>query len=224
MTKVVTYLNTTRTKARKASAPIVAVDPIHAAISAWAKAYAAFEAVVADEEILEDKIRPIEKRLGVHITTVRPSFDIGVSMPGALGFTTTHVEDASAIRKHFTNKRRSDEGRPGYVTKSQWRKICAAEERKALKRLRRGQRELSQLQKKHGWKAHQDRYDAVGDVEQTALRKLARTVPTTAEGVAALAAWAAEHYHNDLAGTRWHAPETVYRTIARAVKRLNRTK
>lgn len=63
-------------------------------------------------------------------------------------------------------------------------------------------RRVKRLQDKNGWTAMQARYDAANDVLNASLTAVERTKPTTAAGISALAAYAAEICDDQLEGDR----------------------
>ena len=198
-------------RAAKASEPVI--DPTTAAIATFEKAWAAFETLVGEEQRLETKLRPIEAKLGVDISTHRPSYDIGIPY--------ARFETDGDVRKYFAKQRK--DGPPlsfAPISKTAWTKQCARQQKDASKRLRKRQRDLKRLQDKHGWTNFERRYDAASLATGTALEKLVRTTPTTFEGLATLSAWASDNYEEHLEGTRWNATELLFDTITRSAKRL----
>jgi hypothetical protein len=211
-------------RAAKASAPVI--DPTLAAIAAYEKSWAAFDTVVGEEAKLETKLHPIEQRLGVDITTHRPSFDVGVDRwthEAFGGVFTGRVESEAEIKAHFAKLRKK--GPPPInagMSKRAWARYCANELRAATKRLRKAQRELKRLQDKYGWTDFERRYDATNEAANVALEKLIRTMPTTLAGLVTLAEWASKNYDDHLEGQRWNAAELCFDSLARAAKRLGR--
>ena len=190
---------------RRTAAKEAAPDPVFAAIEAHAKAWAAFEAVVSQEQALEDKLRPIEQRLGVDITTHRPSFDLGAGI---------RVEDEAGLSQFYVDLRKRWPGPGTIFSKSAWARACAKSHRGSLKRLHTARRKLKRLQDKHGWTAHERRYNAANMATYTTLEKLVRATPTTFAGLVTMAEWGSKNHEEHLEGQRWNAAELCFDTIS----------
>jgi len=198
-------------RAAKASAPVI--DPTLAAIAAYEKSWAAFGDVVSEEAGLETKLAKFEKSIP-GLTLHRPTFDIGIPYASFTG------EDE--LNTYFAKQRKA--GPPlslAPISKAAWTKQCVRQQKAALKRLRKARRDLKRQQDKHGWTAHERRYDAANDATEVALEKLVRTVPTTFAGIASLAAWASDNFEEHLANSRWNPGELCFDALARAAKRLD---
>lgn len=184
-------------------------DPIFAAMAACERAWAAFEVIAGEEDKIVARLSPIEKRLGVDITTRRPTFEVGIGK----------VEHEDQIRQFFANERKK--GPPAVaITKAQWDASCRKQQAKALSRFRKAQRELRRLQDKHGWTAFENRYEAACNATDDAMLKVARTIPTTHAGLAALAEWASKHYEDHFENRSTEPTPLLLVGIARAAKRL----
>jgi hypothetical protein len=198
-------------RAAKASSPVI--DPTLAAIAAYEKSWAAFGDVVSEEAGLETKLAKFEKSIP-GLTLHRPTFDIGIPYASFTG------EDE--LNTYFAKQRKA--GPPlslAPISKAAWTKQCVRQQKAALKRLRKARRDLKRQQDKHGWTAHERRYDAANDATEVALEKLVRTVPTTFAGIASLAAWASDNFEEHLANSRWNPGELCFDALARAAKRLD---
>ena len=189
-------------------------DPIFAAMAACERAWAAFETIAGEEDKIDARLRPIEKRLGVDITTRRPMFEAGIG--------SQRFEHEGEIRQFFDNERRRGPP-PIAITKAQWRAGCLKAQAKALSRFRKAQRDVKRLQDKHGWTDFENRYEAACKATDVAMLKVARTIPTTHAGLAALAEWASKHYEDHFENRRSTEPTPLlFVAIARAAERLGR--
>jgi hypothetical protein len=175
-------------------------DPIFAAIEAHKRAWAEFEKAVAAESKFEG-----------HPMNRHPKIDIGS------GYVMQFPADIDNAITGVFNDARSRFG-------SRYAKRLQPALRKLKKSLRNDleadSRALHRAQEKAGIAAAKRRWWDTNGAHEKATAVLWQTTPTTPEGVAALAAYSAEVWHDQLEGDRTDAVEKVLANIAQAAERI----